>query len=57
VVSSIQCVEAVKVLLGKDVSREMLFLDIWNRDFQRIKVQKLSDCPCCVRGRFEFLEP
>lgn len=50
-VSSIQVTEAFKLLTGKGHTRELMVLDVWNQDIQKIKVVKDPSCAACGRGR------
>lgn len=58
-VASIQSAEAIKILTGKeeDLRRELLFIDLWKNEFEKIPVSHLKkdDCPACGRREFEFL--
>jgi molybdopterin-synthase adenylyltransferase len=61
IVASFQAAEALKILTGQRerVSRELLYVDVWENQFRRIKIAPLLgkvDCPCCQRRRFEWLE-
>jgi adenylyltransferase/sulfurtransferase len=60
VIASLQCTEAIKILTGNSEksSPYLTKCDIWNNEFQRIDISKLlkTDCPCCGRNDFEFLE-
>jgi adenylyltransferase/sulfurtransferase len=61
IVASFQAAEALKVLSGhpEQVSRELLYFDVWDNVQRRIKIAPLLgkvDCPCCRRRRFEWLE-
>jgi adenylyltransferase/sulfurtransferase len=41
------------------VNKDLLYFDIWDNVQRRIKVAPLRDkvdCPCCKRGRFEWLD-
>src|SRR5919201_6786047 len=58
VIASLQATEALKILSGKveQVSRELVYVDVWDNVYRRIKVAPLLgkvDCPCCQRRRFE----
>jgi adenylyltransferase/sulfurtransferase len=60
-VASFQAAEALKILTGHvdKVSRELIYVDVWENTLRRIKIAPLLgkvDCPCCQRGRFEWLE-
>lgn len=55
IVASIQCTEAVKILIGAgDVRRTLLAFDIWTNEFDEMEVTKNPDCPVCVRGEYEY---
>ena len=61
VVASYQAAEALKLLAGKKeaISRELLYIDMWENTNRRIKIAPLLgkiDCPCCQRRQFEWLE-
>ena len=54
IVASIATTEAMKILLGKDVREEALYVDAWRNEFLTIKVKKRKNCPTC-NGNYEFL--
>ncbi len=54
-VASLETTEAFKIMLGGAHSRELMVLDIWADDLQKIKVQKDPDCEACGRRNFEYL--
>jgi len=54
-VASVQVTEAYKIMMGSVPSRELIVLDIWTHDLQKIKVLKNPDCPCCGQRKFDFL--
>src|SRR5438270_6734314 len=61
IVASFQVAEALKILTGHldKVSRELVYVDVWENTLRRIKIARLLglvDCPCCQRRRFEWLE-
>jgi adenylyltransferase/sulfurtransferase len=61
IVASFQVAEALKILTGHmdKVSRELIYIDVWENTLRRIKIARLLgeiDCPCCQRRRFEWLE-
>src|SRR5436309_5088804 len=61
IIASLQATEALKILSGhpEQVNRELVYLDVWDNVYRRIKVAPLLgkvDCPCCRRRRFEWLE-
>jgi len=55
ITSSIQVVEAIKMLLGKPVIREMLRIDVLNHNIEKIKVKHLDSCEVC-KGKYAILE-
>ena len=55
VMASLQAVEAVKILLDMDYSRDMVVVDVWTQDFIKVKVDRKDNCPACVGGNYEFL--
>jgi len=56
VIGSIESSEAIKILLGSgDVNANLLIYDVWRHGFQSIQIPRNSDCKCCVRRDFEFL--
>lgn len=60
VVASYQAVEALKILVEDrgNVRRTMLNLSLWNYSTNSIDISRArrSDCPCCGKGEYEFLE-
>lgn len=61
IIASYQAVEAMKILSGhrEQISRDLIYVDIWENIQKRIKIAKLKDtvdCPCCKRRKFEWLE-
>jgi len=58
VVGAIQATEAIRILLGKEVVRQMIAIDLWAGRFRTISLEeaKRPDCVACGERRFEFLE-
>jgi adenylyltransferase/sulfurtransferase len=61
IVASYQATEALKLLTGNlaTINRELLYFDIWENTFRRIKVAPLLGkvkCPCCQHRQFEWLD-
>ena len=55
-VGCLEVTQAFKILLGgEDLSHELLHLDVWDGTFEKVQVKKKEDCPCCGKGRFDFL--
>lgn len=56
VIAARQVTEAVKCLVDRAaVSLDLIQLDLWENTFRSLKVVREPGCPCCDRGRFEFL--
>jgi adenylyltransferase/sulfurtransferase len=55
IVPAIQVTEAIKILLGREFSRDLFVIDVWTHDFVRARVDKRDDCPACSLGIYEFL--
>jgi molybdopterin/thiamine biosynthesis adenylyltransferase len=61
IIASIQCGEAIKIVLDKqnEISRDLVSIDIWNKSYQSITIEKekiQNNCPVCNQRWFEFLE-
>ena len=57
IIANLQVTEAYKILLGLDDARKsMLHMDLAARSFREIEAARDEDCPCCSKGRFEFLD-
>lgn len=61
VIASFEAVEAIKILSGATdaLNQELIMVDVWDWTFRRLKVAGLLgkvDCPCCQRGRFDWLD-
>ncbi|MCK4669962.1 MAG: hypothetical protein KAT43_02070 [Nanoarchaeota archaeon] len=46
-IASIQTTEALKILLDKEYCKDLIYIDLWDNDFKKIKVNKDPDCPAC----------
>ena len=56
VIASLQSIEALKILVGDtSINRDLIVVDVWQDDFQHLKIGPLGNCPAC-RGQYEFLE-
>lgn len=55
-VASIQVTEAFKIMQGKEPLKELVVLDVWQGELQRIKVKKNPDCDCCGKRNFRYLQ-
>ena len=48
IVSSLQVMEAIKILTGADTVRKgVLYFDIWENEFERLPLEKNPNCPVC----------
>ncbi|MFC1965987.1 ThiF family adenylyltransferase [Chloroflexota bacterium] len=55
IIGSLQATEAIKILVGAEVNKELVTVDIWRNAFHHIRVEPREGCPAC-RGKYEFLE-
>ncbi|MEF8874519.1 MAG: ThiF family adenylyltransferase [Candidatus Thermoplasmatota archaeon] len=56
IMGNLASTEAIKFLMGKPTREELLTFDIWDHEFELIKVNKREDCETCVNRDFQFLE-
>ncbi len=54
-IASLQATEAMKILVGSEVNRGLIMVDIWKGIFHRFKIEPNEDCPAC-HGKYDFLE-
>ncbi len=55
IIGSLQAAEAIKILLGApEINRDLIVIDVWTGNFDRIKSHRLTDCPAC-NGKYEYL--
>lgn len=55
VIGSIESLEAIKILLGKEPNKNLQIYDIWNHKYDTIFIEKNDNCECCGKHNFEFL--
>jgi adenylyltransferase/sulfurtransferase len=55
-VSSLQVTEAIKILLGKEPTKELIHVDVWRPSLEKIRVNKNRNCKAC-KGIYEHLNP
>jgi len=49
--------QAFKILLGEGPEPKPLWtFDIWKGAFHSVAVKRREDCPCCVLGKYDFLD-
>ena len=53
IAASIECTEAIKILLGEPPSGLIIY-DIWKQQFEQINIQRNPNCSCCNQEIFEF---
>lgn len=56
VVASIESAEALKLLTGHTPRSSLLNVDVWERDFRELEVERRPNCPACVAHQFDYLE-
>lgn len=61
IIANFQVTETLKILTGNfdRVSPTMLNIDLWSNSFMQLKVARAydgSDCPCCKRRQFDYLD-
>jgi adenylyltransferase/sulfurtransferase len=54
-VGALQAAEALRLLLGETPSGDLLVVDGWRPEIQRIHVARRTDCPACVDGAREYV--
>ena len=55
VVGSLQCAEALKILIGSpDINRDLAIINVWAGTIHRVKIIPSKTCPAC-QGTYEFL--
>jgi len=54
VIGALQATEAIKILVGAEVNRELITVDLWKGTFHRLQVAHREDCPAC-QGKYDFL--
>ncbi|MBV9229317.1 MAG: ThiF family adenylyltransferase [Chloroflexi bacterium] len=56
-ITGIASTEALKILLKSEkVSRDMVWMDLWENTFDRIELPRQPDCPTCGQHKYEFLD-
>lgn len=58
VIASIQVAEAIKLLIGdiSSLNNRLVSCDVWNGQFQSIRVARDPNCRACARREFSYLE-
>jgi molybdopterin/thiamine biosynthesis adenylyltransferase len=53
-VSSLQASEAIKLLIGKEYEKDLIYIRLDKNNFDKIKVEKNKSCKAC-NGEYEYL--
>lgn len=57
IVSSLEVMEAIKILTGADtVRKELLFFEIWDNEFELLPLEKNPECPICGKHHYQYLK-
>jgi molybdopterin/thiamine biosynthesis adenylyltransferase len=54
VIGALQATEAIKILVGAEVNRELITVDVWSGASHHVKLAPREDCPAC-HGKYDFL--
>ena len=54
ITASIQCSEALKILLG-ELTSGLIIYDIWNQQFEKLDIKRNKECSCCGKELYELL--
>ena len=57
IIGSLEAMDALKILSGNTdaIAREMIQIDLWNRNIVRLRTRSDPSCPCCAKRDFPFL--
>ena len=55
-VASYQATEAIKFMISRDYSEGLALFNIWDRTFEIAEIERNTECQCCSKKEFEFLE-
>lgn len=55
VIASFEVTEAFKVIIGAAPTKELIVVDVWSEEVQKVRVAKDPHCRCCGEKDFEFL--
>lgn len=47
IIGSLQVTEAIKIILGKEFMKELLFIDVWHHRYERYNIKKNRRCKVC----------
>jgi molybdopterin-synthase adenylyltransferase len=54
-IGSVECAEALKLLVGAEPRPTLLYVDVWQGEFFDVAIERRADCAACARGEFEYL--
>ncbi len=54
-IASIQSTEALRLLTGLEPAPGILYLDVWQREFETIHFERNPNCPACGAGNYDYL--
>jgi len=55
IIGSIESAEALRLLVGLPPKQTVLYIDVWEREFQGVHMERRADCPACGMGNYEYL--
>jgi len=55
VIAAFQVTEAIKIILDREVSSNLLIIDMWTQDIRNMIIGKDDSCPACGKRRYDFL--
>lgn len=56
-ITGIASTEALKILLTSEkISRDMVWMDVWENTSERLALPRQPDCPVCGQHHYEFLD-
>lgn len=51
IIAALQVSEGLKIILGKEHEKDLIYFDCWKNEFTKIKIKKNPDCPICSKGK------
>ncbi len=57
IIANIQTTEAIKILLKKNYSTDLITYDVWTHDFNTSHFKRNTKCICCTNHTYDFLYP
>lgn len=55
-IASLQSAEALRLLAGFEPTNFFLYIDVWHREFETIKIEKRPDCDTCGKNKDVYLD-